>query len=356
MNTNYIDIERIQKLSFGDRNVSLYQKIIKLLEESGEVSEALEEYTKCPSLENAEEIVEENCDTINVAVDIINALNSNPNIEYYTINLDEMIDNKKVYLTQSINTLHIESGKVGQYFLRFDGAKNVSKSADNGSAPLFDQLFKVIQSANQSIQILIEGFDEDITSKFIQEMFTRKLDKWESKQKQYIEPNPGDKDYIPRGGFIGDIREVPRFGELVPGSMGGAQTHPEDLGGPDFYTSKIELDKEFAKEEIERISTKQASATQVIEVPVKPVELKINPNSKPKVIHVFPEKLYHKSGIELVPYIKDLIYRPNYVLKNNQKSFGVLGDWNVIVTWNGENYITEHPQDHFNNQVLREVL
>lgn len=46
----------------------------------------------------------------------------------------------------------------------------------------------------------------------------------------------------------------------------------------------------------------------------------------------------------------DLIY--NYVLKPNQKPYGVKGEWNVIVEYKDSKYITEHPQVHFDKQEL----
>lgn len=149
--------------------------------------------------------------------------------------------------------------------------------------------------------------------------------------------------------------------------------------GPDYYTATeenipehtSELIEEFAKEEIGRIIEKQSSNPQVMEVPVKPikakleeakqvdakpVEVKIKPNPTPRIAHEFPDKLYHKTGTLLTPYTDELIYRPTYVLKANQKPYGVEGEWNVIVTWDGEKYITEHPQEHFNNQILSKEL
>lgn len=186
---SYIDIERIARLSEADKSVPLYQKIIKLGEESGEVAEAFALLDNDISTKNAKEVIEESCDVINVAVDIINAVNKiDPKIGYVDLNdniahhLD--LETNAIALYQDINSLQSECGKVAQYFLRFDGAKNVSKSADTGLEYLLIQTFEVIKAANLIIEVIVDGFDS-LDMDFVEEMFTRKLDKWEYKQKNY---------------------------------------------------------------------------------------------------------------------------------------------------------------------------
>ena len=74
---NYIDEERIHKLSIGEASVPEANKIIKLQEEAGELAQA---YLKYAGSTNASasadgtplEVIEEAGDCINVAMDIIN--------------------------------------------------------------------------------------------------------------------------------------------------------------------------------------------------------------------------------------------------------------------------------------------
>jgi len=91
--TDYIDTKRIEKLSDEDLSVPLYQKILKLSEESGELSQAFLKYdgsknTSASATGGVENVLEETCDVINVAVDIINVLTKdNKELEKYTRNL-----------------------------------------------------------------------------------------------------------------------------------------------------------------------------------------------------------------------------------------------------------------------------
>lgn len=73
----YIDEKRIDKLS-GNDEVPLYQKIIKLSEEAGECSQAFLKYDKSVNVSASAkgtplDVIEESCDCINVAMDIINS-------------------------------------------------------------------------------------------------------------------------------------------------------------------------------------------------------------------------------------------------------------------------------------------
>jgi NTP pyrophosphatase (non-canonical NTP hydrolase) len=88
--TGYIDTERIQRLSDADKDVPLYQKVIKLSEESGELSQAFLKFDKAKNTSasaggKVEDVLEEACDVLNVTIDIINALTKNkPVLELYT--------------------------------------------------------------------------------------------------------------------------------------------------------------------------------------------------------------------------------------------------------------------------------
>jgi len=87
---NYIDTQRIEKLSKVDENIPLYQKVIKLSEEAGELSQAFLKFdgsknTSTSTKGKVEDVLEEACDCINVAADIINALTKDkPVLELYT--------------------------------------------------------------------------------------------------------------------------------------------------------------------------------------------------------------------------------------------------------------------------------
>ena len=81
---NFIDYEKLQRLSEADKDVPVYKKIIKLQEECGEVAQEFlawddkQNGIKTNSSKSAqgtiEAVIEETCDVINVAIDILNAL------------------------------------------------------------------------------------------------------------------------------------------------------------------------------------------------------------------------------------------------------------------------------------------
>ena len=79
---NFINYEKLQKLSEADKNVPLYKKIIKLQEECGEVSQEFlawddkQNGIKTNSSKSAqgtiEAVIEEVCDATNICIDILN--------------------------------------------------------------------------------------------------------------------------------------------------------------------------------------------------------------------------------------------------------------------------------------------
>jgi NTP pyrophosphatase (non-canonical NTP hydrolase) len=274
MMQSYIDINRIHRLSEGDKSVPMYQKIIKLGEEAGEVAAAFLEYDGAKNVsasssteEKVMGVLEECCDTINVSMDIINALTR---------------DNYEL-------------------------------------------------------------------EKAVVELFQKKLDKWERKQTLYTEP---EKEKV--------IPTIPHGRK--PGEMGGISGVSHDVEFLDFGTvevnptaqptisiiddDKIKTPQQVSMENLHKAAEESLKKIPTITAPVK----KPHPFGTPK--HNFPEKLYHSTGTELVPYKGELIYKPNYVLKPNQKAYGVENEWNVIVTFEDGKYTTEHPQEHFNNQML----
>ena len=62
---NFIDYEKLQKLSEADKDAPLYKKIIKLQEECGEGAQGTIEAV-------IEAVIEEVCDAPNICIDILN--------------------------------------------------------------------------------------------------------------------------------------------------------------------------------------------------------------------------------------------------------------------------------------------
>ena len=101
---NFIDYEKLERLSEYDKHVPLYKKIIKLQEEAGEVAQEFLAWddmrmgTRTNSSKSAEgtieSVIEETCDVINVAIDILNAIEfDNPGIsDYITRRFQEKLD------------------------------------------------------------------------------------------------------------------------------------------------------------------------------------------------------------------------------------------------------------------------
>lgn len=79
---NFIDYEKLERLSLADKSVPLYKKIIKLQEECGEVAQEFLAYDdkqngiKTNSSKSAqgtiEAVIEEVCDATNICIDILN--------------------------------------------------------------------------------------------------------------------------------------------------------------------------------------------------------------------------------------------------------------------------------------------
>jgi len=81
MAKNYIDYELLERLSVGDSNIELSYKVIKLGEEAGEVGHAFLAYVGSKNASKSalngdlrENILEESCDVMNIAMDIINVM------------------------------------------------------------------------------------------------------------------------------------------------------------------------------------------------------------------------------------------------------------------------------------------
>lgn len=74
---SFINVERIKKLSEGDKEVPLYHKMLKLSEESGEVAQAFLAFDGAKNASASagdleRDLMEEICDVLNVAIDIAN--------------------------------------------------------------------------------------------------------------------------------------------------------------------------------------------------------------------------------------------------------------------------------------------
>lgn len=76
---NFINFKRLEKLSKGsiDSNISLTEKMVKLFEEGGELSQAVLKYVGSPTSsasggETKEHVLEECMDSLNIILDIIN--------------------------------------------------------------------------------------------------------------------------------------------------------------------------------------------------------------------------------------------------------------------------------------------
>ena len=81
MAKNYVNYERIEKLTKSDSHVDLEKKTMKLFEEGGELAQAMLKYVKSPNVSasaNVDDVrllvLEESMDCINVLADIINAM------------------------------------------------------------------------------------------------------------------------------------------------------------------------------------------------------------------------------------------------------------------------------------------
>lgn len=294
MMQSYIDINRIHRLSERDKDVPIYQKIIKLGEEAGEVSAAFLELDGAKNVSassSAEEkvmgVLEECCDVINVSMDIINALTR----------------------------------------------------------------------------------DDYEMEKAVVELFQKKLDKWERKQKEYNPsgatteidmthlvpeiPKPSMQEIqpviIPREDLTlpvqGVVQSIPCTTTTEFGDFGTAKINPD--AQPSISTvDERKTPQQVSIDNLHKVADEALKKQTPLTAPVKQPHPFVMPS------YNFPDKLYHSSGAELVPYKGDLIYKPTYVLKPNQKAYGVQNEWNVIVTLENGKYITEHPQDHFNNQEL----
>ena len=101
---NFIDYEKLQRLSEADKDVPLYKKVMKLQEEAGEVAQeflAWDDKITCVKTNSSksaqgtiEAVIEEVCDATNVCIDILNAIEMKypERAEYITRIFQEKLD------------------------------------------------------------------------------------------------------------------------------------------------------------------------------------------------------------------------------------------------------------------------
>lgn len=81
---NFIDYDKLQRLSEADKDVPLYKKVMKLQEETGEVAQeflawddkqnGIRTNSSKSAVGTIEAVIEETCDVINVSIDVLNAI------------------------------------------------------------------------------------------------------------------------------------------------------------------------------------------------------------------------------------------------------------------------------------------
>ena len=101
---NFIDYDKLERLSEADKDVPFYKKIIKLQEEAGEVAQEFlawddkQNGIKTNSSKSAEgtieAIIEEVCDTTNICIDILNFIEmKHPELsEYISTRFQQKVD------------------------------------------------------------------------------------------------------------------------------------------------------------------------------------------------------------------------------------------------------------------------
>lgn len=233
-----------------------------------------------------------------------------------------------VPLYQKIIKLSEESGELAQAFLKFDGSKNTSASAEGKVEDLLEEVVDCINVSMDIINVLTKN--SPALELYTKQLFQAKLDKWESKQESYEKLNTGNKDYLAKEGFMGDVTRNEIF----------SQKAEEVPMREDGYS--------------ERINTKQSNDKQIIKVPSEAIKLKPNPVTRTE--HIFPPMLFHINGMKIVPITENFIYKPNYVLSKNQRHYGIPGSWDVVITYEGNEYKSEHYQDYLNGLFFNEEV
>ena len=78
--------------------------------------------------------------------------------------------------------LHEESGELAQEVLAFTGSPNASKSAKGTKESVLEEACDVINVVMDIVNAVVQTEDDE---DFVVDIFSKKLDKWEGKTKQY---------------------------------------------------------------------------------------------------------------------------------------------------------------------------
>ena len=87
-----------------------------------------------------------------------------------------------VTLEQKMMKLHEESGELAQEVLAFTGSPNASKSAKGTKESVLEEACDVINVVMDIVNAVVQTEDDE---DFVVDIFSKKLDKWEGKTKQY---------------------------------------------------------------------------------------------------------------------------------------------------------------------------
>ena len=160
---NFIDYEKLERLSEADKDVPLYKKIIKLQEECGEVAQEFlawddkQNGIKTNSSKSAqgtiEAVIEEVCDATNVCIDILNAIEMKypERAEYITRIFQEKLDKWESKIQPKLDS--IEFWKL---YNKVNGEKN--------EKDILEHMKKIIQEDMTSVGY-IENMNGDINFK-----------------------------------------------------------------------------------------------------------------------------------------------------------------------------------------------
>ena len=160
---NFIDYEKLERLSLADKSVPLYKKIIKLQEECGEVAQEFlawddkQNGIKTNSSKSAqgtiEAVIEETCDVINVAIDVLNAIEMKypGKSEYIVKRFQEKLDKWESKIQPKLDS--IEFWKL---YNKVNGEKN--------EKDILEHMKKIIQEDMTSVGY-IENMNGDINFK-----------------------------------------------------------------------------------------------------------------------------------------------------------------------------------------------
>lgn len=109
MAKHFIDFDRLEVLSFNDKSVSIDDKAHKLGEEHGEFLQALLKFKGAKNVSASandatkEHLLEELCDVLNVAIDLINSLDySDEEVEaMFNKKLDKWSSKQEKYIDKN---------------------------------------------------------------------------------------------------------------------------------------------------------------------------------------------------------------------------------------------------------------